>query len=152
VHDIHVSRYFIDAYGFVYPSASIMQKRPVYVRSFGSRNVSLWLQQTENKKFWEELIAYFPSSNMSIIENNSFIFPCVFVAAVMFLPSRWLSTTGVYSYRHRLMGRIYELCLWDGLRCHDMHTKFHKDWLKNSKVDKRDTQTHRQHCDPTSQF
>jgi hypothetical protein len=23
-----------------------------------------------------------------------------------------------------------------GLRCHDMHTKFHKDWLRRSKVTK----------------
>jgi hypothetical protein len=29
-----------------------------------------------------------------------------------------------------LMGWIYELCHCDGLRCCDMHTKFHKDWFR----------------------
>jgi hypothetical protein len=33
------------------------------------------------------------------------------------------------------MGGIYEVCHWDGLSCHDMHTKFHKYWLRHSKVD-----------------
>jgi hypothetical protein len=31
------------------------------------------------------------------------------------------------------MGGIYEVCHWDGLRCHDIHTKFHKDWFRHSK-------------------
>jgi hypothetical protein len=30
---------------------------------------------------------------------------------------------------HILMGDIYEVCHWNGLRCHDTHTKFHKDWF-----------------------
>jgi hypothetical protein len=33
-------------------------------------------------------------------------------------------------------GGIYEVCLWDWLRCHDRHTKFHKNWLRHSKVDR----------------
>jgi hypothetical protein len=32
------------------------------------------------------------------------------------------------------MGGIYEVRLWDGLRYHDIHTKFHKDWLRHSEV------------------
>jgi hypothetical protein len=35
----------------------------------------------------------------------------------------------------RLMGGIYEVRLWYGLRCHDIHTKFRKDWFRHSKVD-----------------
>jgi hypothetical protein len=38
-----------------------------------------------NKKFWEELMAYFPWHNTGQIENesnNSFIVACVFVTAV----------------------------------------------------------------------
>jgi hypothetical protein len=42
---------------------------------------------------------------------------------------------------HRLTGEIYEVCRWDGLRCHDIHTKFHKDWFRHSKIDRADTQT-----------
>jgi hypothetical protein len=30
------------------------------------------------------------------------------------------------------MGRIYEVCHWDGLICHDIHTKFHEDWFSHS--------------------
>jgi hypothetical protein len=40
-----------------------------------------------NKKFWEELIAYFPLYDMERIENdvsNNCIVACVFVAAVPF--------------------------------------------------------------------
>jgi hypothetical protein len=34
---------------------------------------------------------------------------------------------GIHVQTHRLMGRIYEARRWNGLRCHDIHTKFHKD-------------------------
>jgi hypothetical protein len=44
------------------------------------------------------------------------------------------------------MGGIYEVCRSDGLRCHDIHTKFHKEWFRNSKVD-AGTHTHRQQGD-----
>jgi hypothetical protein len=49
-----------------------------------------------NKKFWEELIAYFPWNVTGHIENdasnNSSIVACVFVTAVTFLQSRCLAT------------------------------------------------------------
>jgi hypothetical protein len=52
----------------------------------------------ENKKFWEELIAYFPWYDTDHIENdvsnNSSIVACVFVTAVTFLPSRFLAMIG----------------------------------------------------------
>jgi hypothetical protein len=32
-----------------------------------------------------------------------------------------------------LMGGFYEVCCWDGLWCHDIYTKFHKDWFRHSK-------------------
>jgi hypothetical protein len=35
----------------------------------------------------------------------------------------------------RLMGGIYEVRRWDVFRCCDIHTKFHKDWFRHSKVD-----------------
>jgi hypothetical protein len=50
------------------------------------------------KKFWEELIAYFPSYDTGHIENdasnNSSIVACVFVTTVTFLPSRCPATIG----------------------------------------------------------
>jgi hypothetical protein len=57
-----------------------------------------WLLFIKNKKFWEELIAYFPSYDTGHIENDAFnnssIVACVFVTAVKFLPSRCLATIG----------------------------------------------------------
>jgi hypothetical protein len=57
-----------------------------------------------NKKFWEELIAYFPWYDTGHIENdasnNSSVVACVFVTGVMFLLSRCLATIGGYTYRH----------------------------------------------------
>jgi hypothetical protein len=50
-----------------------------------------------NKKFWEELMAYFPWYNTDLIENdvsNNSVVACVFVTAESFLPSRCLTTMG----------------------------------------------------------
>jgi hypothetical protein len=51
-----------------------------------------------DKKFWEELIAYFPCYDTGHVENdasnNSSVVACVFVTAVRFLPSRCLATIG----------------------------------------------------------
>jgi hypothetical protein len=41
-----------------------------------------------------------------------------------------------------LKGEIYEIRRFDGVRCHDMHTKFHKDWFRQSKVNKGETDKH----------
>jgi hypothetical protein len=60
----------------------------------------------------------------------------VFVAAVICLLSRYLATIGgIHIQTHRLVGGIYDVCRWDGLRCHDIHTKFHKYCFSYSKVD-----------------
>jgi hypothetical protein len=48
-----------------------------------------------------------------------------------FLPSRYLAAIGEYMYRH--MGGIYEINRSNGFRCHDMYTKFSKDWFSHSK-------------------
>jgi hypothetical protein len=49
-----------------------------------------------NKKFWEQLIVYFPRYDTDRIENdvsnNSSIVAFVFVTAVTFLPSRCVAT------------------------------------------------------------
>jgi hypothetical protein len=56
--------------------------------------------ERENKKFWEELIAYFPSYDMDLIENdacsNSSIVACVFNARVTFLANRCLAATEIF--------------------------------------------------------
>jgi hypothetical protein len=45
------------------------------------------------------------------------------------------------------MGGIYEVGRLDGLRWHDIHTKFYKDWFNHSEVGKGNTQTYRQRGD-----
>jgi hypothetical protein len=56
------------------------------------------LNELKYKKFWEDLIAYFPWYDTDRIENdvsnNYFIVSCVFVSAVTFLRSRCLATIG----------------------------------------------------------
>jgi hypothetical protein len=58
----------------------------------------------KNKKFREELSAYFPRYDTGHIENdasnNSSIVACVFVTAITFVPSRCLATIARYTYRH----------------------------------------------------
>jgi hypothetical protein len=107
-----------------------------------------------NKKFWEELITYILRFDMDRVDNdtsnNSSIVACVLVAAVTFLPNPCLAMIRVYTQTHRLMGGIYEVRRLDGLRCHDIHAKFHKNWFSHSKVGKGDTQTYREHGDRIS--
>jgi hypothetical protein len=82
--------------------------------------------------------------------NNSSVVACVFVAVVTFSLSRCLATVGRYTYRHRLIRGIYKVRGWDVLKCHDIHTKSNKDWVRHSKVNREHTQTYRQHGDSIS--
>jgi hypothetical protein len=53
------------------------------------------------------------------------------------VPNRCLAMIGgMHIQTHRLMVRIFEVRRWDGHSCHDVHTKFHKDWFTHSKVDR----------------
>jgi hypothetical protein len=58
-----------------------------------------------------------------------------FVAAGTYIPSRCIVAIREITHTERLMGGIYEVRRWDGLRCHDIHTKFHIDSFRHSKVD-----------------
>jgi hypothetical protein len=73
---------------------------PVYIfMIYFSKLIFSLLSLFWNKKFWEELIAYFPRHDIERIENdassNSSIVACVFVAAVTFLVSSCLVKVGV---------------------------------------------------------
>jgi hypothetical protein len=98
-----------------------------------------------SKKFWEELVSYvlwYDTEGTEKMHQRIHLLFHVFITSVTFSTSRCLPTTVECIYRHRLVGGIYDGRFWDGLRCHDTHTKFHKDWLRHSEVD---TQAHRQH-------
>jgi hypothetical protein len=63
-----------------------------------------FISENINKKFWGQLIAYLPSYHTDRFENdvssNSSIVACVFLTAVTFLPSCFLSTIRGYTYRN----------------------------------------------------
>jgi hypothetical protein len=44
--------------------------------------------------------------------------------------SRW------YTYSTKTDREISEVCRWNGLRCHGIHTKFRTDWFMDSEVNK----------------
>jgi hypothetical protein len=85
-----------------------------------------------NKKFWEELITYFPLYDTDRIENEAFnnsIVACIRCRGNVFIelwPSKDMDT-----YTYRLMGGIYEARRCDGLMCRDIHTKFNKDRFRH---------------------
>jgi hypothetical protein len=61
-----------------------------------------------------------------------------FVAAGTSLPSCYVATIKGYTDRPtdtHTDGRVYEVCRSDGLICHGIHTKFHKDCFRHSNVD-----------------
>jgi hypothetical protein len=123
------------------------------------------------KKFWEKLFACFPlirhephrkrllqqffvgaetfywvdiwqrygdtqTDTQTQASNN---YSCFTSCCLTTIPVKDTETNG-------MMGGVCEVCRWDGLRCHDIHTKFHKDWFRDSKVDSDwvDPRTHRE--------
>jgi hypothetical protein len=58
----------------------------------------------------------------------------IFVAMVTFFTEPLPSN--IHIQTPRLIGGIYEVHHSDGLGCHDIHTEFHKDWFRHSKIDK----------------
>jgi hypothetical protein len=97
---------------------------------------------TSITKFCEELIVYFPliwyRLHKKWCVQQFFYCECIH-HGVTFLQSCCLAM--IRGYTHTLMGGIYEVCGSDGLTCHDIHTTFHKDQFKHSKVDGGGSQT-----------
>jgi hypothetical protein len=80
------------------------------------------IKQNINRKFWEELIAYFPVIRHGPHRKRRvqlfFYSACVFVAAVTFSPSRCLVTIGKYTYRHTdWWGGLWSTIFWDITPC-----------------------------------
>jgi hypothetical protein len=90
-----------------------------------------------NTKFCEELIAYFPFIRHGPHRKRrfqEFFFRCVCIRCrgnVFTEPLR-SNGKGVCLQTHRLMRGIYEVRRWDGPRCRDIHTRFHKDLARHS--------------------
>jgi hypothetical protein len=86
-------------YGYIWLNCERTECDEMYSRNWHVSWVGIAVSNAEiNKKFWEELIAYFPWYDTGHIENdasnNSSIVTCVFVTAITFLPSRFLATIG----------------------------------------------------------
>jgi hypothetical protein len=79
---------------------------------------------------------------MDHIENNtsknSSIVARIYFHGIMFTKPLPSDSKGIHIQTHILMGESYEyeICHSDGLRCHDICTKFHKDCFRHSKVNK----------------
>jgi hypothetical protein len=111
----------------------------------GLRNPQIYSYFILNKKFWEELIAYFPSKRRKQHRNwcvQKFFYCCLCIRCHGNVFSKPLPSNDmrIRIQTHRLMRGIYGVLLWDGLRCHELHTKFHKDWFSHSDIDKGDRQ------------
>jgi hypothetical protein len=120
-------------------------------------------------KIWEDPVYYFPWNDTDRIENDgsnySSIVAYIFFAAVTFLPSRYLATIleSLPSSYLGTTGRNIHVdtqteerdLLSTALRWAQvpwLHTNFHRNWFRHSKVNSVDTQTHRQHWDRIGLF
>jgi hypothetical protein len=96
-----------------------------------------------NKKFWEELITFFPLIRHGPHRKRyvQWFYCCIRCRGNVITEPLPSTDKGVYIQTHRLMGGIYEVR-------HDIHTKFNKDWFTNFEVDGGGvTDTHRQQRD-----
>jgi hypothetical protein len=88
------------------------------------------------KQDWREQIAYFPlirpGPHRKRHIQKFFYCVCIRCRGNVFTEQLPGNDRGIHIKTHRLIGGIYEVRHWDGLRCHDIHTKFHKDWLRHS--------------------
>jgi hypothetical protein len=103
-------------------------------RCFFVQTRDLWFlccYEEDNKKLWQEPIAYFPliwhgpHRKRRVLQ---FFCCCVCIryrgnGFTLLLPSN------IHIQTHRLMGWIYKVRHWYGLRCNDIYTRFHKVWF-----------------------
>jgi hypothetical protein len=105
-----------------------------------------------NKKFSEELIPYFPMVRQRPhrrrhIQQFFYFCACIRCRVNVFAEPLPSHERGIHIQTHTLMAGIYEVRRWDGLRCYVIHTNYHKDWFRQSKVDRGIAQTNREHGD-----
>jgi hypothetical protein len=99
-----------------------------------------YVDNSNNKKSWEELISCFLLVQHGPHRKQQFYcYMCIHCHGNVFTELFPSNDRGIHIQTHRLMGGIYEVCHWDGLRCHDIHMNFHQDWFSHSKVDRGDT-------------
>jgi hypothetical protein len=98
------------------------------------------------KKFWEELIAYFPLIRHGTHRKRpvqKFLYCLLYIRyrSNVFTESLHSNDRRIHTQTQRQMGGISEVRRRDGLRYHDIQIKFHKDCFSHSNVDSGYTQT-----------
>jgi hypothetical protein len=82
-------------------------------------------------KNWSPVFLQYDTDRTENDASYSSSIGCIFVAAVTFLPVRCLaSKEGLHIQTHKLIGRIYEVLRWDGLRCHPSFIKIGSGFRK----------------------
>jgi hypothetical protein len=112
-----------------------------HILKLKNASVTVYLWVTKNKKFWEEIIAYYdlirhgPHKKRRVQQFCCCV--CIRCRGNVFTDPLPSNNTGIHIQTHWLMGgtSIYEARRWNGLRCRDIHIKFYKDWFRRSKVD-----------------
>jgi hypothetical protein len=97
-------------------------------------------------------MAHIPWYGTDNIENDTSCCMYIRCRGNVFTEPLRSNAMGIRMQTHRLMRGIYEVRRWDGLRCHDIHTRFHKYWFRHSKGNNEgfaDTQTAWRSHNPT---
>jgi hypothetical protein len=125
---------------FPEPAAKLTLKQEVLGKTnrLLSRDKSRTQQKTMPKKLFSAAGTSLPSCYLAMIEGYSLPNPCQ------------ATIGGIHVQTHRLMGEIYEVRRWDGLRCNDTHTKFRKDDPGSQKLMEGYTHRHTQEEDRIS--
>jgi hypothetical protein len=129
--DIHSSYYAVKS---PLPNETLLIKLSIQYWCYAPAHCSI-----NNKKFWDELMAYFPLKWHGPHRKwrlQQFFYCCVCIRCRDNIFTEPLSSNDsrIHIQTHKLMGGIYEVSCWDGLRCNDVHTNFHKDWFSHSKI------------------
>jgi hypothetical protein len=99
----------------------------------------LWLNNTrtsvENELCTCLLIRHGPNRKRRV-QQFFYSFVCIRCHGNVFTEPLSSNDRGICIQSQRLMGGIYVVRRWDGLRCHDIHTKFHQDWSRHWKVNR----------------
>jgi hypothetical protein len=98
-----------------------------------------------NKKFWEEITAYLPLIRLASHRKRSL--QQFLISSGMCLPSRCLAKC---IYRHTEWWEAFMKYAVQMGSVAIIYTRFHKDWFRHSKINKRTSQTHKQEEDRIS--
>jgi hypothetical protein len=97
----------------------------------------LLIRHTKYNKLWEKLIASFLliRHGKRRVQHLFYCCVCIRCHGNVFTEPLPSNDRVIHIQRHRLTGGIYGVRRWNGLRCHYIHTKFHRVWFFYSKVD-----------------